>query len=128
VELARAYCDIAEKRIEEAGLDCIVYNCAIEEFIHAGTYDSVLLCETIEHVLDPAVVLKKIWSLMNVGGVLFIATPLDKTRTSRRHYTVDTLVQALHDAGFDKMKARICYPDKSKMEWGVAQIICKATR
>ncbi len=40
-----------------------------------GYYDVVLLCEVLEHLLDPAAALAEVNRLLKVGGRLFVSTP-----------------------------------------------------
>ncbi len=38
-------------------------------------YDIVIISEVIEHLFDPEIVLKKIWSILNENGIMILTTP-----------------------------------------------------
>lgn len=86
-----------------------------------GTYDVLLFGDTLEHLPDPAAVLRRLRTKLSPGGALIISVPnianwlmrlqllvgrFDYTdrgimdRTHLRFYTVHTVAEMLADAGF----------------------------
>lgn len=56
--------------------DNMCYHCAsIEDYGSEKCYDLILMYEVIEHVVDPAHILRKAGTLLKVGGRLIISTP-----------------------------------------------------
>ncbi|HEY2318084.1 MAG TPA: methyltransferase domain-containing protein [Solirubrobacteraceae bacterium] len=47
----------------------------VENHGEAGAYDAVVFLQTIEHVQDPAAVLRHFRSLLAPGGVVYVSTP-----------------------------------------------------
>jgi SAM-dependent methyltransferase len=48
---------------------------AVETFGEAGAFDAVVFLQTIEHVQDPAGVLRHFRSLLTPGGTVYVSTP-----------------------------------------------------
>lgn len=79
-----------------------------------GKYDFVIFSEVIEHLADDDLALKKIYSLLNHGGLLFLTTPsnnaplyrlgttkeFDKRVGHERRYSINQLVKKLKKQGF----------------------------
>jgi 2-polyprenyl-3-methyl-5-hydroxy-6-metoxy-1,4-benzoquinol methylase len=47
----------------------------VETFGEPGSFDAIVLLQTIEHVQDPAAVLEHFRSLLAAGGVAYVSTP-----------------------------------------------------
>jgi SAM-dependent methyltransferase len=47
----------------------------VENYGEAGSFDAVVFLQTIEHVQDPAAVLRHFRSLLAPGGVVYVSTP-----------------------------------------------------
>jgi len=75
-------------------------------------------------------IIQKAHEALRVRGQLFLTVPLARQTTDVRHYSPDALFLAVQNGGFDQDKIDIfeVYPDKAKREWGVAQLVCKATK
>jgi SAM-dependent methyltransferase len=71
---------------EKYGLDLIRGD--IETISFGRTFDNITLFHVLEHVPDPGALLAKCWSLLNEGGVVFIAMPNDLLSMERRFRTV----------------------------------------
>jgi len=66
----------AREVIKKEGLATEIFSgCALERFETDKRYDVVFLMETLEHTIEPQVVLKKIHSLLNEVGYLLITVP-----------------------------------------------------
>lgn len=52
-----------------------VDTCTIEAFDSAQRYDCIVMCDVLEHLLEPANVLKRCHALLQPGGVLFVQVP-----------------------------------------------------
>ena len=79
----------AVRRAQEDGLD--VHQGTVEAVdFEPGSFDLVLLIQTIEHVADPGSVLRRIHELLRPGGRLLVVTDntgsLDFTIFKRRHW------------------------------------------
>ena len=48
---------------------------AVQTWGEAGAYDAIVFLQTIEHVEDPAAVLRHLGSLLADGGTLYVSTP-----------------------------------------------------
>ena len=96
------------------GLD--VRNEMVEETtITDGTFDAITIFEVIEHVKHPMPIMRKLFALLRLGGVLFVYTPNfdcaerlllgEKSHfiwgsNHQQYFTVDTLRDVLQRTGF----------------------------
>jgi 2-polyprenyl-3-methyl-5-hydroxy-6-metoxy-1,4-benzoquinol methylase len=82
------------------------YACQIEDFDPGDRkWDVVTLCQTVDHLLDPMLALRKIRSLLAPGGVFWVdALDYDRTRTLKIdhpfNFTEKTLRAMVEKAGF----------------------------
>jgi SAM-dependent methyltransferase len=74
-----------------------------------GEFDSVLLCDVIEHVADDRELLSEGYKALKPGGVIIVTvpahpslwTPIDDLSRHKRRYTHRGLARVMQDAGFD---------------------------
>lgn len=85
-----------------------------------GKYDFIILTEVLEHLKDDELALRKINSLLNKGGILFISTPsqnaplyklgllsgFDKEVGHLRRYSIDELVKKCEKNGLTVVKTK----------------------
>lgn len=67
IETARGHFKNARVRWEQQDILCLAYP--------AGSFDTVISCETIEHVLDPARAVRELARVLKPLGRLFLTTP-----------------------------------------------------
>lgn len=84
-----------------------------EESIN-GKFDLVILTEVIEHIRDDKLALKKIFNMLNKGGLVIVTTPslnaplyrlgyannFDKKVGHLRRYTIESLTKKCESCGF----------------------------
>lgn len=85
-----------------------------------GKYDFIILTEVLEHLKDDELALRKINSLLNKGGILFISTPsqnaplyklgllsgFDKEVGHLRRYSIDELVKKCEKNGLTVVETK----------------------
>jgi SAM-dependent methyltransferase len=115
--------DLDESARHAAEMAGHVFHCTpIESFAADGRFDLVLLLNLIEHVADPASVLRRVADLLSPSGMLLIKTPNTDTLDRRlfqnhnwggfhcpRHwvlFTMPALVQLAGHCGFELVWAR----------------------
>lgn len=122
---------VARRVAERFGLDATVVDPAARELAHAehlhrvlgdaesfqpeGEYTLITLCQTIDHLLDPMGVLKKLRGCLSEKGLLFVdAVDYDVTRQIKidhpYNFTEATMAEMLKRAGFREV-ARERAPD-----------------
>jgi cyclopropane fatty-acyl-phospholipid synthase-like methyltransferase len=81
-----------------------------------GPYDVIFMVEVIEHLDDPAAVLRLCHSLLTTGGGIFLTTPCGELRWGShstaayetlehvQFFTQESLCLAARNAGFDSVK------------------------
>jgi 2-polyprenyl-3-methyl-5-hydroxy-6-metoxy-1,4-benzoquinol methylase len=83
-------------------------------------YDIVLCIETIEHLKDDSLALKRVFSLLKPNGVLILSTPssnaplfrmgyanqFDKRVGHLRRYSIADLIKKFHLAGFEVIETK----------------------
>lgn len=68
--------DFAKDVVKKKGLGTTIYTgSAIERFETDKKYDIIFLMEMLEHTIEPQVVLKKVYSLLNDNGTLMVTVP-----------------------------------------------------
>ncbi len=86
----------------------------------SGKFDLVIFTEVIEHLRDDKLALKKIFNLLNRGGIAIITTPslnaplyrlryanaFDKRVGHLRRYTVDSLSKKCESNGFEVVETK----------------------
>ena len=157
VEVGKAYCDVwdgLKMAVDPQARARTRMFCAMFETWKADvTYDQVLCCEVLEHVIDPQAFVAKIASHMAVGGRAFLATPQEKTRTAARLVRQQDLRAWAEKSGLKVVREIGAIPYKPKeykglrgwlqnawiktfrkdqtnrpRDWGVAQWICIAQK
>jgi SAM-dependent methyltransferase len=81
--------DINERARAEAEAAGHVFHCdRVEDFQSNDSFDLILLLNLIEHVADPAAILKRMQGLLSPGGLILIKTPNVDTLDCRifRHH------------------------------------------
>jgi 2-polyprenyl-3-methyl-5-hydroxy-6-metoxy-1,4-benzoquinol methylase len=77
----------------------------IEDYTTDDRFDTVILMEVLEHVLNPVFVLGKAASLLAPQGRVLVSVPLrggpwDHTDNHMRQYIAENLMLDARDAGF----------------------------
>lgn len=138
IEVGEAYIRTFEERAETKALfrdeyeRIRVFPTLIERFKPDRQYDRILCTELLEHVIDPVDILKKAHECLRKEGEVFIAVPLNKRcRTDVRDVGLRDLESWLRNAGFKKWIFEEIHPeryDDGSKDWGVAQLLCFATK
>lgn len=91
VDLSQDGIDMARKRVKLVGKKLDFTKGSIEDFLKmtAVKYDMVMLFEVIEHVKDPAAVLKAIDNVLAPGGTVLISTPAFESPTFGKTDTIN---------------------------------------
>jgi 2-polyprenyl-6-hydroxyphenyl methylase/3-demethylubiquinone-9 3-methyltransferase len=76
IDMGDAPLAVAKLHLLESGLDIDYRKCSAEDFAAAnpGVFDVVTCLEMLEHVPDPAAILRACASLLKPGGELFVST------------------------------------------------------
>lgn len=76
LELASQVIDIAKAHAEQSGLHIDYQNVLVEDYAqsHPGRFDVITCMEMLEHVPDPASILKACGTLLKPGGLLIVST------------------------------------------------------
>ncbi len=76
IDLAQDSIEIARQHAEGASLPIRYQTCAVESLLpdQAGQYDSITCMEMLEHVPDPAAIVKACAALLKPGGALYLST------------------------------------------------------
>ncbi|KJU85114.1 type 11 methyltransferase [Candidatus Magnetobacterium bavaricum] len=86
VELSQYSASIAR---ELFGADRVFQGCLEDARYEAGSFDAVFMTDLIEHVKDVNALLREVYRILRVGGVLVVVTPDVKSMTFRlmgRHW------------------------------------------
>lgn len=88
--------DVAVRMCEDAGLPAEQIDFVKENLSpkHHKAYDCVVSTEFLEHVEDPAKVVKKMYGLLKPGGLLMVTVPDDRLPPEEEPEHVDTFTQA----------------------------------
>lgn len=90
-------------RAAARGLEVVVGSA--EEFDPAGrTFDLILLCQTIDHLLDPAGVLESMSAMLSPGGTCFMDI-VDFRAAYLRNWSVETATKIDHPYSFTEPAA-----------------------
>jgi SAM-dependent methyltransferase len=90
--------DVEGHRAAARGMEVIVGTA--EHFEPAGrTFDVILLCQTIDHLLDPAGVLARLSGILSPGGTLFVDI-VDFRAAYLRHWCVEAATKLDHPHSF----------------------------
>lgn len=71
VEMSSYACE----HIAKNHLNVVVHNSNIEKFVFKRKYDTIFMFQSIEHVIDPVLLIKNCSEILNKGGHLVIETP-----------------------------------------------------
>jgi 2-polyprenyl-6-hydroxyphenyl methylase/3-demethylubiquinone-9 3-methyltransferase len=76
IDMGEAPLAVARLHLLESGLDIHYQKASAEDYAasHAGTFDVVTCLEMLEHVPDPAAIVKACATLLKPGGDLFVST------------------------------------------------------
>jgi len=108
VDINPKWIDLGRKRLPQVNYT----HSMIEDFTTDERFDSVILMEVLEHVIDPVAILAKARSLLNEDGAVLISTPKkggpwDHVDNHVRQYTLDTLIEDVSAAGFTEDVSQI---------------------
>lgn len=82
IEVSKTLVEYGNKQIEKENEDVQsrikLINGFIEDFIPEQKYDTIILTETLEHVIDPLVILRKAASCLDYNGLIYISVPSAK--------------------------------------------------
>ena len=99
--------DPCEEELDRA-LNCCRHHSTLEDFDTGERYDTILLCRTIEHLLDPMKVLQRLRGLLEPKGWLYVdAMDVDQWKKDSRYkvdhpyaFTLKTLTALVQKAGW----------------------------
>ena len=137
IEIGSGYCGVWEARKGDLPADhparfkAQMFCAAFEEWATTRTYDQALICEVLEHVIDPTSFVAKAAALLAPGGQLFIASPRERTRTAVREVTPADLRRWTQETGLEVSRLFVAVARKRNdgpRDWGVDQWICIATK
>ncbi len=76
IDMAEASLNVAELHALDSGLDIKYQNISVEDFVteNAGQFDVVTCLEMLEHVPDPASIVRSCAALAKPGGQVFFST------------------------------------------------------
>ena len=98
IEFAREKLSAEPKEVQER---VTFIHSFIEDFIPPIQYDTIVLTETLEHVMSPLPVLIKAKECLRPGGLLYISSPSVKTGNNShiRGISSNTMAELLNSAG-----------------------------
>lgn len=109
----------AVERARARGVD-VVHGLLEDVEFDAETFEAIVLCDVIEHVVDPMATLEHVRKLLAPGGVLFLTVPDAGSRLARvlghrwwsvlpmhlQYFTRSSMSALLATAGFDVVDVR----------------------
>jgi len=104
-DFSRVGIEKAVRKAREKGLDVLYRVMDVLADPIPGTYDYIIMIETLEHFYEPYFVVDK--CLKNTRRALIVSVPYDPQRRSGRTYSVDEHVYTFDDEAFARYKARI---------------------
>ncbi len=101
VDISKSSIDIARKMIENDNVTFILSD--IADYNYAEKYDFITMGEVLEHVEDPILLLKKLFTLLNNNGRLFITTPTNAPAIDHIYLfnNADEIREVILAAGFE---------------------------
>jgi 2-polyprenyl-3-methyl-5-hydroxy-6-metoxy-1,4-benzoquinol methylase len=86
VDISMAWLVAAKKRLAEMGVACrLVCACAEKLPFPSGAFDAIVALDVLEHVHDPAEVLKEVHRLCSAGAAVLCSTPNRFSLTAEPH-------------------------------------------
>jgi len=79
----------------------VLINSFIEDFIPPHLYDTIILTETLERVIDPLIILKKAKECLKEDGIIYISAPASMIGSNShvRGINGDEMTKLINDAG-----------------------------
>ncbi|HTF16843.1 MAG TPA: class I SAM-dependent methyltransferase [Chryseolinea sp.] len=111
VDISKSSIEIARKMISN---DTVNYNLLdVFEYFPASKYDFITMGEVLEHVEDPVRLLKKLHSLVNDEGKVYVTTPTNAPAIDHIYLfkNADDIRNVIKEAGFSIEEERCIYAE-----------------
>lgn len=116
VDISKSSIEIAKKMIGNDKVNYILSD--VFEYFPSSKYDFITMGEVLEHVEDPVNLLKKLHSLLNDDGKLFITTPTNAPAIDHIYLfrNADDIRDVISQAGFNVEKELCIYSEDMPAE------------
>ena len=110
VEISKPLIEYGEKVLSEGTIQIKervkFVNCMIEDFVPDKKYDTILVTETLEHVVDPLLILKKARECISDDGTIWVSSPNLRHGTFAhvRGIIGEEMIELLQEAGFQNIQ------------------------